>query len=128
MRWLLLALLIVPAIEIGLFVWIGGMVGPWWVISLIILSGILGVSFARKEGAETWREARKSMDQGQVPASQMIDGISIFVGAVLLFSPGFLTDIIGLLLIIPFTRQLFKLWIMKWINWKMSKGTIIYRK
>lgn len=128
MRWLLLALLIIPAIEIGLFVWVGGMIGPWWVVALIVLSGILGVALARKEGAETWINARKSMNQGQAPTAQIIDGFCIFVGAVLLFSPGFLTDIVGLLLVIPVTRKFFKLGIVRWIQWKVSKGAIIYRK
>lgn len=128
MRWFVLALLIIPAIEIGLFVWIGGWIGPWWVISLIVLSAVLGLSLAKKEGAETWIKARQLMNQGQMPAEQMMDGICILVGAVLLFAPGFLTDIIGLLLIIPFTRYYLKKGIEKWVQWKVSKGTIIYRK
>lgn len=128
MRWLIFALLIIPAIEIGLFVWVGGLIGPWWVVTLIVLSGILGVALAKKEGAETWIKARQSMNQGQMPAAEIIDGICIFVGAVLLFSPGFLTDIVGLLLVIPYTRHFLKLGIVKWIQWRVSKGTIIYRK
>lgn len=128
MRILLLALIIIPAIEIGLFVWVGGMIGPWWVVGLIVLSGVLGVAFARKEGAETWVKARQSMKQGQMPTAEIIDGISIFIGAVLLFSPGFFTDIIGLLLVIPYTRFFLKLGIVKLIQSKVSKGTIIYRK
>lgn len=128
MRWLFLALIIIPAIEIGLFVWIGGMIGPWWVVSLIVLSGFLGIAMARKKGAQTWVKARQSMNQGQMPAAEIVDGICIFIGAVLLFSPGFLTDIVGLLLVIPYTRYFLKLGIVKWIQTKVSKGTIVYRK
>lgn len=128
MRIIFLALIIIPAIEIGIFVWVGGMIGPWWVVSLIVLSGILGVALAKKEGAQTWIKARKSTKKGQMPAAEIIDGICIFIGAVLLFSPGFLTDIVGLLLVIPYTRYFLKLGIVKWIQSKVSKGAIIYRK
>lgn|SRR5690625_940966 len=128
MRWLLLALLIIPALELGVFIWLGGIVGPWWIVALIILSGILGISFAKNQGIEVWNRAQQSMNNGQMPTKQIIDGICILVGAVLLFAPGFITDIVGLLLIIPWTRQPLKKILQKWIMWKVSKNTIIYRK
>lgn len=128
MRWLLLALFIVPALEIGVFIWVGGMIGPWWVVSLIILSGIIGITYAKQQGLETWIRARQAINNGQVPRDQITDGICIFIGAVFLFAPGFITDIIGILLIVPWTRIPFKQFLMKWIAWKISKRTIIYRK
>lgn len=128
MRWLLLALLIIPALEIGVFVWVGGTIGPWWVIMLILLSGIIGITLAKQQGYETWIKAQQLMKNGQAPTEQLIDGICIFVGAVLLFAPGFITDVIGLLLVLPWTRNPFKMMIMRWIQWKISKGKIIYRK
>lgn len=128
MRWLLLALLIVPALEIGVFIKVGGMIGPWWVVTLILLSGLLGIALAKKEGAAVWMKANQSMSQRQAPTEQIIDGICIFIGAIFLFAPGFITDTVGLFLIIPWTRRPFKSLFRKWVMWKMSKGTIIYRK
>src|SRR5690625_6180363 len=96
MRWLLLALLIVPALELGIFIWLGGIVGPWWIVTLIILSGILGISFAKKQGSEVWKQAQQSMNNGQMPTKYIVDGICIFIGAILLFAPGIITDLIGL--------------------------------
>lgn len=128
MRWLLLALLIVPALEISVLIWLGSMIGPWWVFVLIILSGILGIAFAKRQGTETWIKARQSMNSGQVPTEQIIDGICILVGAVFLLAPGLITDTFGLLLIIPLTRIPFKIIIQNWIVWKMSKGRIINRR
>lgn len=61
MRWLLLALLVLPAMEIGVFIWIGGIIGPWWVVGLILLTGIVGVTIARNQGVETWNRAQQSM-------------------------------------------------------------------
>lgn len=128
MRWFLLALLIIPAIEIGIFVWVGSMIGPWWVVILILLSAVLGITLAKKQGIETWMRATQSMNQGKMPGEQIIDGICIFIGAVLLFVPGFVTDILGLLLLIPFTRQPLKISIMNWIKWKINKGTVTFKK
>lgn len=125
MRWLLLALLIIPALELGVFIWLGGIIGPWWIVVLIILSGILGISFAKNQGIATWKRAQQSMNNGQMPTKQIVDGVCIFVGAILLFAPGFITDIMGLLIIIPWTRQPFKKIIQTWIMWKVSKNTII---
>lgn len=130
MRWLLLAFLIVPALEIGIFVWAGGIIGPWWVVAIILLTGLIGIMLARYQGMETLARAQRSMNKGQAPTSEIIDGIAIFVGAVFLFAPGFLTDFIGLLLVFPWTRVIFKTSIIgllrRFIN--KGKGTIIYRK
>lgn len=128
MRWLILALLIIPAMEIGIFLWAGGIVGPWWVVCIILLTGIVGVMIAKKQGAETWNRARLSMNSGQAPAEEIIDGICIFVGAVFLFTPGFITDTIGFLLVLPGTRNPFKNMIRAFIKNRLNKSTIIYRK
>lgn len=128
MRWLLLALLIIPASEIGIFIWVGGAIGPWWVVAIIILTGIVGVAIAKKQGAETWNRARIAMNNRQVPAEEIIDGICIFVGAVFLFTPGFITDTVGFLLILPGTRNPFKILIGSFIKKRVNNATIIYRK
>lgn len=128
MRWLIIALLIIPAMEIGLFIWAGGIIGPWWVVLLIMLTGIVGVMIAKKQGAQTWNRARLSMNNGQVPAEEIIDGICIFVGAVFLFTPGFITDTVGFFLVLPGTRNPFKNLIRAFIKNRLNNATIIYRK
>lgn len=128
MRWLLLAFILIPALEIGVFIWIGGIVGPWWVVTLIFLSGILGITLAKQQGLETWHKARLFMQNGKIPTEQLIDGICILIGAIFLFAPGFITDIVGLFLVIPWTRKPFRIMLIGWVQWKISKGKIIYRK
>ncbi|WP_010532411.1 FxsA family protein [Lentibacillus jeotgali] len=128
MRWLLLALIIVPAVEIGVFVWVGGVIGPWWVVGLIILTGIVGVSLARKEGLDAWRRAQIAMNQGKPPGDAIIDGICIFVGGVFLFAPGFITDIAGFILVLPPTRSPFKGMLERLLRNLASKSTFIYRR
>lgn len=85
-RWLLLALLIVPAMEIGVFIWAGNIIGPWWVVALIILTGIVGVSLAKRQGMEAWQRAQLSMNHGQPPADAIIDGICILSGVYFILS------------------------------------------
>lgn len=128
MRWILLLFLIIPALEIGIFVWAGGIIGPLWVVLLIIFTGILGIAIAKSQGMETWRRAQLQMRNGYAPTTEIVDGICIFIGAVLLFTPGFITDLTGFILVLPWTRIPFRGWIFRVVQNKMSKGTIIYRK
>ncbi|MBP1968875.1 UPF0716 protein FxsA [Virgibacillus natechei] len=128
MRWLLLTLLIVSALEIGVFLWIGGLIGPLWVVLLIFLTGISGIMLAKQQGIEAWNRARISMNSGEPPTEYIIDGICIFIGAVFLFTPGFVTDIVGFMLVIPWTRSMFKNSIRKLIMKMSGKSTIIYRR
>lgn len=127
MRWLLL-LLIVPAIEIGLFVWLGGMVGPWWVIAIIILTGVIGIALVKQQGAETLMRMRQSTANHHIPTNDIVDGVCILIGAVFLITPGFLTDLMGFILVLPFTRRPFKQLIMILIQRKFLNRTIIFRK
>ncbi|GAB3065150.1 FxsA family protein [Virgibacillus ainsalahensis] len=128
MRWLLLTLLVLSALEIGVFMWIGGTIGPWWVVILIVLTGVLGIMLAKQQGLQTWNRAQNSMKNGLPPGEHLIDGICIFIGAVFLFTPGFITDFVGFMLVLPISRNLFKNSIRKYMNRMMGKGTIIYRK
>jgi len=128
MRWLLLTLLILPALEIGVFIWIGGIIGPWWVVGLIFLSGVIGVTIAKRQGVETWNKAQISMSNRQVPTEQIMDGICIFVGGVFLLAPGFISDTVGFTLVLPWTRGPFKKVLGKIINKMIKKNTIIYRR
>ena len=128
MRWLLIALLTFILLEIGLLIWIGGLIGVGWIFLLIILTAVLGFLFGRKQGFETWNRAMNSMQHRQVPAAEFIDGICIIIGAALLIAPGIISDLIGLLLLLPFTRNPLKKSIGKLLDKMMNKGIIIYRR
>ncbi len=128
-RWLLLFILVVPALEIGLLVWAGGYIGPWWLILLIILTGIIGAWLAKQQGLETLNNARESMARGYPPQEHIFDGICILIGGVVLLTPGFITDAIGFLLLVPATRRPFKNMFQniarKWIS---SGRFTVYRR
>ncbi|MFT4415147.1 FxsA family protein [Fredinandcohnia humi] len=129
MRLLLALIIVVPALEIGILIFSGKTLGVAATIILIILTGVLGAWLAKKEGLETLRRAQEQMSYGQVPGHAIMDGICILVGAVLLLTPGFITDLTGLILLVPFTRQLVKPFIGRIIKRMIDRGqfTVIRR-
>ncbi len=99
-----------PALEIFLMIKIGGKIGALSTVSLIFLTAIIGVYFAKLEGIKTMRSGVMNLYQNKVPIYEIISGASIAFAAVLLIFPGFLTDLIGFIILIPFTRKiLFKI-------------------
>ena len=119
MNTLLLSIILVPIIEIYLFIKIGSQIGAFNTISLILITAIIGVIYARYEGLNTLRSGFSQLVKNELPAYEIISGASIAVAALLLIIPGFLTDTIGFLLLIPFSRNiLFKIALK---NKKMDK-------
>lgn len=128
-RWLLLFILVVPALEIGVLVWAGNLIGPWWVILLIISTGILGAYLAKHQGMETLNNARDAVGRGMIPHDAIFDGVCILIGAVVLLTPGFITDAIGFILLIPVTRGPIKRGMKQIVRKMMDNGSItVFRR
>ena len=107
MGLLLLLLVIVPIIEIYLFIKVGLYIGAFNTILLILLTAIIGIMYARYEGFNTLRSGMSQLIKNQMPVYEIISGAVLAFAALLLILPGFATDMIGLLLIFPPTRKLF---------------------
>lgn len=101
-------LLLVPAVEIAVFVKVGQIIGAWKVVALVFLSAILGAALLRYQSIGVIRRLDRDLRQGQMPEASLFDAFLIVVGATLLIVPGFVTDIVGLLLMIPFIRRLIR--------------------
>ena len=97
----------IPALEIFLLIKIGGQVGALNTVALIFLTAIIGIYFAKLQGIQTLRSGMINLYQNKIPIYEMISGASIAFAALLLIIPGFFTDLIGFLLLIPFTRKIF---------------------
>ena len=106
MNTVLLAIILVPIIEIYLFIKIGSHIGAFNTISLIFITAIIGVIYARFEGLNTLRSGFSQLVKNELPAYEIISGAAIAFAALLLIVPGFATDILGFFLIFPFTRRL----------------------
>jgi len=126
MRLFLFIIFVIPMIEIMLFLWIGSAWGAWSVIGLILLTAFLGIVLARFQGFENWRRAQETWQRGEYPTDYMINSLCILIGAFLLLVPGFLTDTIGLLLLIPWTRNLLKRYLAKVLQNMFTQGTYIH--
>ena len=96
-----------PALEIFLLIKIGGQVGALNTVALIFLTAIIGVYFAKLQGIQTLKSGMVNLYQNKVPIYEMMSGASIAIAALLLIVPGFFTDLIGFLLLLPFTRKIF---------------------
>ena len=96
----------VPALEVFLMIKIGGKIGALNTVSLIFLTAIIGLYFAKLEGIKTMRSGVMNLYQNKIPIYEIISGASIAIAALLLIIPGFFTDTIGFLLLIPFTRKI----------------------
>ena len=95
-----------PTLEIFLFIKIGGHVGALNTVALIFLTAIIGVYFAKLQGIQTLKSGMINLYQNKMPINEIISGASIAIAALLLIIPGFFTDLIGFLLLIPFTRRI----------------------
>ena len=110
MNTFFLIFIVLPALEIFFMIKIGSEIGALSTLALIFLTAILGVFFARVQGIQTLKSGLVNLYQNKVPIYELISGASIAFAAVLLIIPGFLTDLIGFILLIPFTRRvLFKI-------------------
>ena len=106
MNSLLIAIILIPIIEIYLFIEIGGQIGAFNTISLIFITAIIGVIYARYEGLNTLRSGFSQLIKNEAPIYEIISGAAIAFAALLLIVPGFATDLFGFLLIFPLTRKL----------------------
>ena len=106
MNTVLLAVILIPIVEIYLFMKIGSQIGAFNTVILIFLTAILGIYYAKYEGINTLKSGITQMVKNQTPAQELISGAAIALAAILLIIPGFATDLIGFLLLIPMTRKL----------------------
>lgn len=105
MFWKLLALFtVVPLVELALLLFVGSKIGPWPTFAIVLITGIAGSVLARREGLRAWRKIQDTLNAGQLPANDMVEGLLIVVAGALLLTPGMLTDVAGLSLLVPPVR------------------------
>ena len=107
MNTVLLTIILVPILEIYLFIKIGSEIGAFNTISLIFITAIIGIIYARYEGLNTIRSGLSQLIKNEMPAYEIISGAAIAFAALLLILPGFATDLVGFLIVFPVTRKLF---------------------
>tara|TARA_Y100001970_G_C13529994_1_gene507184 strand:+ start:64 stop:480 length:417 start_codon:yes stop_codon:yes gene_type:complete len=121
MNAILLLIILIPVIEIYLFIEIGGKIGALYTISLIFITAFLGLFYARYEGFNTLRSGLSQMMKNELPVYEIISGAALAFASLLLIIPGFATDLLGLLMIFPLTRKLIFLKFSKNYSTKIKK-------
>ncbi len=109
MRYLLLLFIAVPVVEMWLLIEVGSVIGAFPTIGLVLLTAMIGLALLRREGLSTLMRGNSKLERGELPAQEMIEGLVLAVSGALLLTPGFFTDFVGFLGLIPFTRQ----WLVK---------------
>jgi len=126
MNTVLFSIILIPVLEIYLFIKIGSHIGAFNTLSLIFITAFIGIIYARYEGLNTLRSGFTQLVKKQVPVYELLSGTAIAFGALLLIIPGFATDLLGILIIIPLTRKiLFKKIIKKYNKQRPEKENFI---
>ncbi|RAK21262.1 UPF0716 protein FxsA [Anoxybacillus vitaminiphilus] len=128
MKRFMFLLIAIPVLEITLLVLSGSVIGVWPTVGLIIATGVIGAWLAKREGTETIRQAKRELMYGRIPSEAVLDGICILFGGVVLLTPGFITDLLGFILLIPFTRRWIKPFLGRWLKSLFETRTFFYMK
>ncbi len=110
--YLLLLFIVVPFVELALLLKLADLTSWIHALMLVIVTGVLGTWLARSQGVRCYRRIQQSLSAGQMPTDSLLDAAMIFVAGALLLTPGMLTDLLGFSLLVPFTRQLYRSWLV----------------
>jgi UPF0716 protein FxsA len=105
---LLLLFVLLPLAELALLIQVGRAIGLGWTLAIVVATGFLGATLARRQGLRAWRAIHGELAAGRVPGAALVDGLLILIGGIVLLTPGILTDLAGFALLIPPTRSAVK--------------------
>lgn len=121
MGFILLLFIAVPILEIAVFIKVGGILGLWPTLALVVATAVIGTTLLRQQGLATMRSARESLARGEFPVNEAFAGACLLAAGALLLTPGFVTDLFGTLLLIPIFRAIIRGPIIRWL---MSRTTV----
>lgn len=122
-RLLLLAFILTPILEIAGFITVGGWIGLWPTLLLVLVTAVVGTVLVRAQSMSTIARINQQLTTGEIPARALFDGLCLFAAALLLLTPGFFTDIIGIGLLLPPVRSLLAPRLLKWAQ---NRGSVSF--
>ncbi len=125
---LLISFVIVPVIELYILIEVGKKIGSLTTIGIIILTGIIGAYLVKGQGFMILRKIQNDLNEGIMPGDSLIQGAIILAGGIFLLTPGFVTDIIGFVFLIPASRRVVKKYLLKWLKGKIKESSFYYRE
>jgi UPF0716 protein FxsA len=125
---LLILFVIVPVTELYILIEVGKKIGSLTTIGIIIFTGILGAYLVKNQGFMILKKIQNDLNDGIMPGDSLIQGAIILAGGILLLTPGFVTDILGFIFLIPVSRNVVKKYLLKWLKGKIKEGNIYYKE
>jgi len=125
---LFLLFAIVPVIEVWLIIKVGRVIGPLPTVAILLAISLAGAWLARSQGFRVIAAIRDELAAGRLPAAHILDGAFVLAGGILLLTPGFFTDLVGLMLLFPSSRRLLKLWLGIWLENRLRRGNFVVRR
>lgn len=121
---LLILLIVVPVVELYILIEIGQQIGAFATIGIIVLTGIIGAYLVKNQGFMVLKKIQYDLNQNILPGDSLLQGIIILAGGIFLLTPGFITDIIGFIFLIPISREIVKKYLLIWLKRKIDSGNI----
>jgi len=125
---LLILFVIIPVTELYILIEVGKKIGGLTTIGVIILTGIIGTYLVKSQGFMILRKIQNDLNEGIMPGDSLIQGAIILAGGILLLTPGFVTDILGFIFLMPVSRNILKKYLLKWLKGKIKEGNFYYRE
>ena len=125
---LLILFIIVPVTELYILIEVGKRIGSLTTIGIIIFTGILGAYLVKNQGFMILKKIQNDLNDGIMPGDSLIQGAIILAGGILLLTPGFVTDTVGFIFLIPASRNVLKKYLLKWLKGKIAEGNIYYNE
>lgn len=121
---LIVVFILVPLAELYVILRVGDAIGVGWTILLLVADSVLGALLLRSQGRSIWRRLNKALTEGRMPHREVVDGVLVVFGGAFLLTPGFITDVIGLLLLIPPTRALIRPLVVRRLSRRVAVGVV----
>lgn len=121
---LIVVFIVVPVVELAILIQVGEVIGVWWTVAALVLVSVVGAWLVRREGTRAWSRFRAALSSARVPADEVLDGALVLFGGALLLTPGFATDTLGLLLMLPPSRALVASLIKRQLGARFSVSTL----
>ena len=125
---LFLVFSVVPVLELYVLIKVGRLIGAWETVAVLLAVSFAGAWLVRRQGFAILSRIHGELDSGRLPAAEMLDGFLVLVGGILLLTPGFLTDLLGIFFLLPGGRFILKQYLRRWLEKRLSRGAIIIRR
>ena len=125
---ILILFVIVPVTELYILIEVGKKIGSLSIIGIIILTGIIGAYLVKSQGFMILRKIQNDLNEEIMPGDSLIQGAIILAGGILLLTPGFVTDIVGFIFLIPVSRNIVKKYLLKWLQGKIKEGNFYFKE